>query len=175
MTKKDFIRLLIKLLGVLILFSSLPSFFSQFALFFLDNTWEMILWIMVAFAVTIGFASWLIFYPDTIINFLKLDKGFDDNEVKLDQPNAENLISIAILIIGGLFIQHSFAPFLVNIGYKIQESISSNAYFSYFEAADNSSIYVNLIELGAGFFIITNFRRITRFVISKNEDKKRSI
>lgn len=169
MTKKDFIRLLIKLLGVLVLFNSLFTIVVQSAFIF-GNGLEMFLWLIVLIIIAIGFSSWLIFYPDTIINLFRLDKGFDDNHVKIDQLKAEQLMSIAVLVIGGLFILNSFSPLLVDIGYRIQASVNGNQLFSTFTEWDNKSLFIHIIQLCAGYLLITNYNRVTHFLISKNEN-----
>ena len=173
MTKRDLIRLLLKLMGILVLLNSLPLFIGQILMFRELGSWEMILYMALVLTLTFAFSSWLIFYPDSIINFFKLDKGFDDDQIKLDQLKSEKLINFVVLIIGGMFILHSLAPFLVEIGQKIYGSLSEGqSIFPVFEESDNTRLYTNIIELCLGAFLITNYSAITRFIAKKNKDKQ---
>ncbi|PXV69138.1 hypothetical protein CLV62_101407 [Dysgonomonas alginatilytica] len=173
MTKKDFIRLLIKLMGILVLLNSLPLFIGQFAFYSRAEGWNMILYMALVLILTIAFSVWLIFYPDSIIKFFKLDKGFDDDQIKLDQLKSEKLISIAVLVIGGMFILNSLAPLLVEIGQKIYASVAEGqSIFPTFEESDNTRLYTNIIELCLGCFLITNYQKMTHLLASKNKEEE---
>lgn len=173
MTKKDLIRLLIKLMGVLVLLNSLPAFIGQFAFFAGNDGGKLIIWMILVLIATLTFSGWLIFCPDSIIKFFKLDKGFDDDQIKLDRLKSEKLISIAVLIIGGMFIIHSLAPLIIEIGQKIYASVAEkDPFFPSFSYSDNTRLYTNILQVLLGFFLITNYQRITHFLAKKNENDK---
>ena len=83
MTNKDFFRLMIKLFGLyqflLLIFTSLPSnlqlLFNDF--FSISSIITLILITLFILAVYYVFVK----KPDLIIDFFKLDKGFDNNEI----------------------------------------------------------------------------------------------
>ena len=173
MTKKDLIRLLIKLMGVLVLLNSLPALIGQFAFVAGSDDGKLILWPILILITTLALSALLIFCPDSIIRFLRLDKGFDDNQIKLDQLKSEKLISIAVLIIGGMFIVHSLAPLIIEFGQKIYASVAEkDPFFPSFENADNTRLYTNILQVLLGFFLITNYQRITHFLAKKNTDNE---
>lgn len=170
MTKKDFIRMLIKLTSIYLLISSLLPLLVPISMYFHENSnlvnpWGMIL-ILVAI---VAFFSWLIFFPDTLINLFKLDKGYEDDQIKTDQLKSENLISFAVIIIGGIFIVQSFIPLLVDICQRIQLGVQENrSFFTTFETYDNTRLYTCILELFVGCFLIFNFPKTARFLAKKN-------
>lgn len=172
MTKKDFIRILLKLTGIYLLFSSLPPLFGPIVTYSKES-WEMLLGLVLIIIVFIAFSSWLIFYPDTLIKFFRLNKGFDDDEIKTDRLKSENFISFAVIIIGGIFIVHSFVPLIVDICQRVHYAVAeNNSFFVSFERLDNSRLYTNIIELFIGCFLITNYSGITRFLAKKNKNNE---
>lgn len=169
MTKKDLIRLLIKLMGVLVLLNSLPPLFGQFVFFAGNDGGKAILLMALILIATLAFSAWLIFCPDSIIKLFRLDKGFDDDQIKLDQLKSEKLISIVVLIIGGMFIVHSLAPLIIEIGQRIYASVAEkNPFLPSFENMDNTRLYTNILEVVLGLFLISNYHGITHFLAKKN-------
>lgn len=170
MTKRDLFRAIIKLFGLLILMNSIVLFLGQFGFFFsLSTEWEAILALLMAITLTCGLICLLVFFPDAIINLFKLDKGFDDEEVNLDDMKARSLIEFGVFIIGGFFILNSFAPLLVAIGYKVYAMADGSQLFSPPGSLDNTSLYIKIIELCAGSLTVFNYRSIARFILSKNK------
>ncbi len=173
MTKKDFIRILLKLICIYMLFSTLPPLFGPIVLYNQTANWDIILTMGVVLIACIAFSLWLILYPDTIINFLKLDKGFDDDLIKTDQLKTENFINFVVLIIGGMFIVHSLSPFIVDICQRIHYAVAeNNSFFTTFETLDNTRLYTNILEFFIGCFLMTNYPKIAQFIAKKNKNNE---
>ena len=90
MTKRDFFRLLIK---IFTLYAVIISIFTLFPQLFL---WNQIFDTVTSGLIFIGsilllvaFSILLVKYTDHIINFLKLDKGFDEETIILGNLNNE--------------------------------------------------------------------------------------
>lgn len=168
MTKKDFIRILLKLAGIYMLFSSLVPLIGSMTIYS-QADWDMLLGLAAVIIVAIAFCSWFIFFPDSIINLFRLNKGFDDDQIKTEQLKGENLISFAVIIIGGLFLVYGFVPFLVDICQRFYLSVADkSSFFLTFETLDNSRLYTYIVELFIGFFLVFNYPKISRFLAKKN-------
>ncbi len=69
-----------------------------------------------------------------------------------------------------MFILHSLAPFIIEIYQKIYASVADNeSFLPSFETADNTKLYTNILELCIGFFLISNYQKVTRFLAKKNK------
>lgn len=153
MTNKDFLRLMIKLFGLyqflLVVFTFLPRnlelIFNDF--FSLSSLVSLIL--ITLFILAVYYV--LIKNPDLIINLFKLDKGFDKNEITVNNLNSDAILQIGMVLIGGFLI-------VDNLGYFISSFIT---YFkiSYmketFESLQNvQSLILNGVNLVLGFCLI---------------------
>lgn len=153
MTNKDFFRLMIKLFGLyqflLLVFTFLPNnlqlIFNDF--FSIGSIISIILITLFILAVYYVFVK----NPDLIINFFKLDRGFDKNEIIVNNLNSDTILQIGMVLIGGFLI-------VDNLGYFISSFIT---YFkiSYmketFESLKNfESLILNGVNLIFGFCLI---------------------
>lgn len=153
MTNKDFFRLMIKLFGLyqflLLVFTFLPNnlqlIFNDF--FSIGSIISIILITLFILAVYYVFVK----NPDLIINFFKLDRGFDKNEITVNNLNSDTILQIGMVLIGGFLI-------VDNLGYFISSFIT---YFkiSYmketFESLKNfESLILNGVNLIFGFCLI---------------------
>ena len=153
MTNKDFFRLMIKLFGLyqflLLIFTSLPRnlqlLFNDF--FSISSIITLILITLFILAVYYVFVK----KPDLIIDFFKLDKGFDNNEITVSNLNSDTILQIGMVLIGSFLV-------VDNLGYFISSFIT---YFkiSYmketFESLKNfESLILNGINLILGFCLI---------------------
>ena len=159
MTNKDFFRLMIKLFGLyqflLLIFTFLPSnlqlLFNDF--FSIGSIISIILITLFILAVYYVFVK----NPDLIINFFKLDRGFDKNEITVSNLNSDTILQIGMVLIGGFLI-------VDNLGYFISSFIT---YFkiSYmkenFESLKNfEALILGGVNLISGFCLIIYRKQI---------------
>ena len=159
MTNKDFFRLMIKLFGLyqflLLIFNFLPSnlqlLFNDF--FSIGSIISIILITLFILAVYYVFVK----NPDLIINFFKLDRGFDKNEITVSNLNSDTILQIGMVLIGGFLI-------VDNLGYFISSFIT---YFkiSYmkenFESLKNfEALILGGVNLISGFCLIIYRKQI---------------
>jgi len=99
MTKKDLFRLIIKIFGLYFVISSLFSIipfnieflttqiYSNAPFDYANGIWMIvnIAWIILLFVL-------LIYKPDIILKWLKLDKGFDDDRIDFQNFNTVNIL-----------------------------------------------------------------------------------
>lgn len=159
MTNRDFFRLMIKLFGLyqflLLIFTFLPSnlqlIFNDF--FSMSSIISIVLITLFIIAVYYVFVK----NPDLIINFFKLDRGFDKNEITVNNLNSNTILQIGMVLIGGFLI-------VDNLGYFISSFIT---YFkiSYmkenFESLKNfEALILGGVNLISGFCLIIYRKQI---------------
>lgn len=112
MTKKDFFRLIIKIFGlysvISIIFSVFPSNMG-FAISQIDLI--SIVWLIGSLILIILLFMFLIYKPDKIISWLKLDKGFDDDRIDFQNFNNTNILKLAVIVIGGIMLIKNIPAF----------------------------------------------------------------
>lgn len=173
MTKRDFFRIIIKLFGlyvtVIAIFSIIPSYVGLLAAQFDVSSMLMVL---VLIAIVIAFIALLIFGSDKIINFLKLDKGFDEDRIELGSLKGINILKLAIIVIGGILIIDNFPIFLSQSYYALKAQVSNRESmldaFSYMQA-DYFQLSVSIISIVVGYLMITNYTSISRWLLNTNK------
>ena len=170
MSKKDLIRLLIKIAGIILFFNYLSSFISQVTLFIITFEWSSFLFLLVSTFITVSLVIILIFSPDKVINFLKLDKGFDDDRVTFNFQHTETAVGIVILTLGGILIVNNIAPLMVEIGYRIQTSVDNNQFLSSMPTPNDKRLYISIIEIGIGYLLMSNYNLLAQILTSKRRN-----
>ena len=166
MTNKDFFRLMIKLFGLyqflLLIFTSLPRnlqlLFNDF--FSISSIITLILITLFILAVYYVFVK----KPDLIIDFFKLDKGFDNNEITVSNLNSDTILQIGMVLIGGFLIVDNFSYFISSFITYFKISYMS-------ENLESLKIFESLI-LGGVNLILVFCLIIYRKQIAKNFNKK---
>ena len=160
MTKKDFFSVLIKLFGlqslIITIFSTIPNYTAFSAS---EYSIEFIITIVISLGVTIGLFSILIFKSNWIVTVLKLDKGFDTDEINIGGLNSEEIIKTGTFIIGGIV-------FINNISNAISQGIN----LLYLDTNDfditiNQKLYLgqSIVIVIVGWLLMTNYSRIAKW------------
>ena len=180
MSKKDFFRILIKLFGLYLFIKSILSlspFIYSFLIFGYEEfePYNLVLWVLIPLFLSLLFLYALFFKPDFFISKLKLDRGFDDDDVKIDSNNPQSIIYFAIILIGGYFFVSNFSPFLLNTHALFKNSIQdySESYFFGEDLRDYTMNWVHsLINLSLGYLIVSNAQFISAKLAGKKEEGK---
>ena len=118
MSKRDFFRTIIKLFG---LYSLILSLFQLFPALINFSYMGFSLWSVISVlgltAIIIAIYVFLVNKPDLIIDWLNLDKGFDDSRIEFGNFDSDKLVSFATIIIGGFLIIDYFPSFINNCYY----------------------------------------------------------
>src|SRR5690606_23100509 len=134
MTKRDFFRIIIKLFAlysiILTVFNWIPS-----NLMYTIYDFELI-----PIVSTLGFSmlAFLIYYvlitkTDKIIDFLKIDKGFDDKNIEIGNLNSEKILMLGIILIGGLLIISNLSDFIQCTFVAFKKEISKGKLYTFFD------------------------------------------
>jgi hypothetical protein len=162
MTKKDLFVVIIKIFGlywfILTIFGVLPHVIQSFAFGFDLN---MILVVIASLLISVGLLLILLFRTNSIVNFLKLDKGFDNENIQLGNLDNEGILKLAILLIGGFLILDYIPSLLFNI-------INAFKYRANFTAVEGTNvnyfdIATGIVNIVIGYLLITNYKWLAGF------------
>lgn len=166
MTKKDFFRLLIKIFALYFVILVTFTIFPQIVLLnqMLDN-------ILLSFAVigsillVILFSFLIIKFTDRIIIFLKLDSGFDDENIVVGNLKNIDIIKFAIILIGGFMIVDNFPKLLMDILNEFKFKATSNNLQGY--EVDYFWFGVRFLNMLFGYLLISNCKSVANFLDKK--------
>ncbi len=176
MTKRDFFRIVIKLFGLysstLAIFSLLPTHIG-YAINQFDLT-SVILAIASLFFIVLLLVA-LIFGADKIIDILKLDKGFDEEQINLGNLKEISILKLAIIVISGLLIIDNFPLFLNHCYLAFKDQVSNEGLTGMldsfiYEKVDYFQFAVSAISILIGYLMITNYTNVAKW-LSKTDDK----
>ena len=173
MTKRDFFRILIKVFAlysiILTVFTWIPS-----NLIYTFYDFELI-----PILAGLGFTllAFIIYYflikkTDQIIDFIRLDKGFDNEKIELGSLGTDKILMLGIILIGGLllisnladFIQYSFLAFKNNVqksGLNIFLNEAETDYFNWTFSGINIVI---------GYLLLTNYDKVANWFNRKEKN-----
>jgi hypothetical protein len=174
MTKKDLFRLIIKIFGlysiITTIFSALPSNIS-WVITQIDLTG--IIWLIGTVIVIILLFMFLVYKPDKIIGWLKLDRGFDNDTIEFQNFNSENILKLAVIVIGGILLLKNIPAFLSHTLFafksSVQTNFESNRIIKYGELKDYIYWLTSFLNIVIGYLMLTNYNYISRILKKKNE------
>lgn len=166
MTKKDFFRLLIKIFALYFVILVTFTIFPQIVLLnqMLDN-------ILLSFAVigsillVILFSFLIIKFTDRIIIFLKLDSGFDDENIVVGNLKNIDIIKFAIILIGGFMIVDNFPKLLMDILNEFKFKATSNNLQGH--EVDYFWFGVRFLNMLFGYLLVSNCKSVANFLDKK--------
>ncbi len=169
MTKKDFFILLIKLFGlfsiITTLFSLLPGMVG-FA--FMNIDVQSIIWIIFVIFILVSLFILLIFKSNVIVRLLKLDRGFDEDNIDFGNINAESIVKIGTFMIGGLLIINNIPAFLSYTYLAINETQMGELYTQF----EKINWVVSAANILLGFLLITNYSIVAKLLRIKEKEKE---
>jgi hypothetical protein len=173
MTKKDFFRIIIKLFGLYWFISSLFSAGQFYYLFFTSVlTVTSLLMTLLLFLVVLVMLYMLIVKTDFLIDFLKLNSGFDEDRIEFENFGLDNILKLGIITIGGMLILDNIALFLnqLYLSLKIHMTyvssiINLNGYSIYYWA-------VSFAKIILGYLLLTNYPAISKFLLKITQKKE---
>lgn len=145
---RDLITLVLKIYGVsILLFDVLPMLISNMGV--LPNAFRfgettMIIYGLGLIILPLIVALALIFASSWIISRLKLDKGFNSNDVKVSSSSSDQLLQLALIFLGGFLIVDNLSSTIA----KIVEAFKISLY-----GFGSESGYPNLWKNGLSLFI----------------------
>jgi hypothetical protein len=126
MTKRDLFRLIFKLFGLYSLVGVLIYFFNFLFTYLNYPESEIFVIPIVLLLITIGLVYCLLFKPDVLIQLFKLEKGFDDEHIKVSVENFNLLTQLSILIIGLLLLFFNLPDLLIQLVFLFKSEMNAN-------------------------------------------------
>ncbi|UOB19111.1 hypothetical protein [Abyssalbus ytuae] len=176
MTKRDLFRVLIK---VFALYSIILTVFSWIPSNFIYTFYKLELIPVLA---TLGFTAlaFLIYYilikkTDQIIDFIKLDKGFDNPDLELGNLGTDKILMLGIILVGGLlfitnladFIQYSFLAFTKEVQKGGLNNILNNSFGT---TTDYFNWTFSGINILIGYLLLTNYDIVVKWLNRKEKN-----
>jgi len=177
MTKRDFFRVIIKLFGLyqllLVIFQGIPTFLN---VAHFDSSIPTILYATIIFGIAIGTFILLIFKVDSVINWLRLDTGFDEEYIQFGNFNPIQIIKLAIIFISGTMILNNIPTFI----YQSYEAFRVNVdrgMDSMFDVISGSQVnYLSWVVAGLniiiGYLLLTNYKSVASWFDNKTTIEK---
>ncbi len=176
MTKRDFFRIIIKLFGLYALILAVFTYLPNSVIFITSQSKLIILlWIFGALALTVLIYILLIRKTDLIIDFLKIDKGFDDERIEFGNFNTAKIIQLALILIGGFLIISNLPNFLqyTYLAFKNEASpsrLSQLEEYSLGKTRDYFNWGISVINLIVGYLLLTNYSEIIKWINKKDKN-----
>jgi hypothetical protein len=175
MSIRDFLRLLIKLVGLYLLISTLfqmPSYVTFIFRSAVSNyqlAFDLVGQVFILAAVAALF-FFLCFNPDKIIDLFKLDRGFESTNIQVDKLTSQSVLKLGISIIGVFLFCTNISVFLTH-GYRIFKSAVTVSE-DYMGGGDEEilSAAVAFMNMLVAFILITNMDGLSKFLIQSKDD-----
>lgn len=166
MTKRDFFRLLIKVFTLYSVVISIFTLFPQLILLnqMLNNA-EIVLVYIACLLIVVLISYILVKYTDKIIDFLRLDKEFDNDQIIIGNLDTLSIFKFTIILIGGFMIVENFPKLLMDILNEFKFRITSNPFQTH--EIDYFWLGVRFLNLLFGYLLITNCKTVAKF-LNKN-------
>jgi len=162
MTIRNLLNLILKIIGVLFirdLLSLLPQLLSSFVLFREPETFDegLMAFVLTAIIILVYLivVRFFIFKSESLINFLRLDHDFEEERLTI-QMHRSTLLSISIIVIGGLMVADGIPKLCLSIyDYNLNKRYSLGV--SYF---NNAKLYASIATVTVGVLLMTLQQRI---------------
>ena len=166
-----FWKIIIKIIGLLLLLSSfsiIPQFIStlSFSNGSLDFQSLLFIWLMLfgSIAVYILIIRLFLFKAEWIVDKLKLEKSFNEERINIE-IRSSTVLTIAIIVIGGLTIIESLPSFCSKLFIFLQQKMLFKDY------PDSHWLIFHFIKIIIGYLLLTNGKRFAEY-IEKGSDEK---
>ena len=167
MTKRDFFRLVIKLIAFNTILSAILVLPIQFFNIHLgiDDILQIVGITFLGIFVMATLIYLSIKYTDKIVDFFMLDKGYDSDKIEINTINSQQIIRLIIIFISATLIVNN----LPNIFVEAIKIFKYNAYGSNFVEKNSIylGIYIRITSVLLGIIILFNSTKISHFLDKK--------
>ncbi|SDY08663.1 hypothetical protein SAMN05444411_1219 [Lutibacter oricola] len=168
---KDFFKLIIKLIGLYLtvqtVFSYIPTNLSYvISSFEYGDFFKMTLITLIYSVIVVLIFLFVLFRADRIVDFLRLDKGFDNEKIEFGDFNNQNIMKLALILIGGIMIVSNLSEFLNFLFHAFKTSAEVSMFGN---DGLTGEYYFNWVVSGLniliGYLLMTNFKSISKWLI----------
>ncbi|QJP35168.1 hypothetical protein F0365_12605 [Nonlabens sp. Ci31] len=164
MTVKDLFRLVFKSIGVICLFYSFISLFGLIGPL-MDSGDASSLFVFGAAVLLVIIAIYLVFFifVDKLITQLKLDKGFDNQQVNFGTINTGKVFEVILFTLGMINIINVLPDFIHWFFKKFQKEVSHQS-TDIFSGMTSYDLTYDLIYFGVGLSVILLRKQIVKLL-----------
>lgn len=163
MTKRDLFIVIIRVIGLFLLLSNIFSVVPSLISYSVYSTWQGLSLSIAVALIIIGLFIILVQKADRTVDWLKLDKGFDDERIEMSNLNEKNLLTLAILLFGGYLIVTSFPSIIIGLINLFYNDIN----YLPFDVVDKVDLALESIFMIVGYLMLTNSTRLVNWMITK--------
>jgi hypothetical protein len=166
MTKKDLFRITIKIISVYSVIFTFLSLLENYISIIYNQFYSITtLWVIMYTLFNVFVFSILFFKTDKIISFLRLDKGFDSDNISLEKLDTESVIKIASVIVGFLLIIENISEFASHMFYSFKYSVEPKLHIdNSYTKEDYLRWTVCGLQILIGYLIILNTGKISKWL-----------
>ena len=154
MSPKDFFRIVLKIMALLLITNGISPAIANFVSWF-GTDFTTVFFVIGIILLFIAFIYFVLTSTDTIIRFLKLDKGFDSDTFNIKQQSKSDVIQLACILVG-LYMTFTSLPYIIYEGFiYFKESVSADTSGLY-NSSNNYFFYSNIVYLFVGILMIVS-------------------
>ena len=165
---RDLLILILRIFGIyILLFMAIPMLIANMA--YLSNSFsleevEIVIYLFGTVILPVCTPLLLIFGSSWLINLFKLDKGFQSDEVLLNNTSQQQLLQLAIILIGGFLIVDNLTNTLSHIAEAFRQSQHG------FENTNYHNFWQSGLSLFIGALLIANRQALAKWLMPKTEE-----
>lgn len=166
MSIKDFFRITLKVIALIVAFSSVIPLLLNIYNFGVAELYPIFI-TSGLILIYIAFIYLILIKVDLIIKWLKLDSGFDSDFINLKEINTDKVISFIIIILG-LYLSFSSLPTLLQETFLLFRSEVSYDLLNQLDFKNDYYLYNSLIQFFVGLIIVASRKLISNLFTVKN-------
>lgn len=172
MTIKTFWIIFVKIFGLYLIWQILiilPTLFASFKLFRTEEKADLFSGLSAVTFIILVFVAivrYCIFQTDRVIEKLHLEKGFEEGNLEIN-IHRSSLLSISVIVMGGLMIADSLPLLIYNIFRYFQHNFASLGF------SDNQAspyVLAYFLKFSFGFFMVSSSRLIVNLIERKRKN-----
>ena len=174
MTKTDLFRVIIKIFGIYCFIDAIFQMIPNLS--YSGGFYAMSLKVSLIYLLVTGLiAYFLLFHTDRIIKFLRLEKGFDSDNIDIGNLKNDGLFKFALIFIGLLLVVDNIAQFLNFCYLAFKKQVSANGLdeidgFMLEQQLDYNWWIVSALNVLLGIIILNNYNRIAKLFLGKEKN-----
>jgi hypothetical protein len=178
MTPKSLFNIILKVIGIFFIrdiLALIPQEVPVVLMFLQRDTVSEGFWIIFMSLITVSvyayISYYLIFKTEKIISKLKLTDGFDEEVLSIN-IHRSTILSISIIVIGGIILLDSIPNLCNNLASYIQQYCTYKQFFSAAPEPKSNYIIIDSVKIIIGLLLLGNQRKIVNYI--EYRSRKRS-
>lgn len=175
MTARSLFNIILKVLGLFFVrdfLAVVPQFLSLISMFVNFSGGSAISPFVASFLSIAAYgliAYALIFKTEWVIEKLRLEDGFDQEVFSLNMHRS-TILSIAVIIIGGLMVLNALPALIRQLFLYFQYKRQQSGFINTYPEPDNTMLFLGLAEILIGLLLLGHQRKIVAYIEFKRKN-----